>query len=119
MVVVSPLVAVPGSELWDGVVLDDEDGVVDVVAGVLEVVSVQPAVPAAPTVGVVDWASTVESVWVWVRPGGTVGLAFAFCLAFAAAVPVLALGSGLFKVLWAVLATFLAGAALCGLTTGV
>jgi hypothetical protein len=113
-------VEVPGSELWGALVVEDEeDGVVElVVAGVVEVVSVQPEVPAAATVGVVDWASTVESVCVWIRPDGTVGLVFAFSLAFAAAVPVVALTVCLFTVLCAVVAVVLAGEALCGLTTG-
>lgn len=80
--------------------------VVGVVAGALEVVSVHPALPAAPTVGVVDCASTVASVWVWVRPGGTLALALASVL------PVVAIGclaGVLATVLWTVAALGLAG----------
>lgn len=80
VVVVGPVLVEALSELG-GVVLA---GVVEVVTGTLEVASVHAAVPAAPTVGVVDCASTVASVWVWVRPGGgAAGVGFA---AFAAGV---------------------------------
>jgi hypothetical protein len=103
VVVWPPVVEVPGSELWPDVVVEgDEDGVVVVlvVAEVLDVVSGQSAVPAAPTVDVVDWASTVASVWVWVRPGGTVALLLplALVLAFVWAVPVV-FTAALFRVL--------------------
>jgi hypothetical protein len=117
VVVVSPVVEVSG--LCESVVVA---GAV-VVAGVVEVVvSLQPALPAAATVGVVDCASTVASVCVWVRPGGTTGLGFVL--------PVLAticLAGGLVTVLCAVVAAGLAGLAAlaaalalwAGLTTAV
>jgi hypothetical protein len=127
VVVVVPVVV--GSELGDGVVVVVVSPVVDVsglcesvvvvgagvvVGVVVVVVSLQPALPAAATVGVVDCASTVASVCVWVRPGGTTGLGFVL--------PVLAticLAGGLVTVLCAVVAAGLVGlvglAALAGL----
>ena len=127
-------VVVPGSVLAGGVVVVVVvvvsvlgGAVVVVVAGVEEVVVVEgataglvefgpvvaPAVPAAATLGVVDWPSTVGSFCVWVRPGRGLGLAFG--LVVAPAVCLAAVLSGDFL---AVVAAFLAGAALCGCATG-
>jgi hypothetical protein len=112
----SVVVVLLGSELGGaGVVLVV---VGDVLAGVVVVlvVPVVPELPAAATLGVADWASTVASVWVWVRPGGTLALA----LAFASVLPVVGLvclGIGL-ATGWAALG--FAGLALwgCFTTTG-
>ena len=68
-----------------------EDGVVLVGAVVSELVAGQPvvAVPVAGAVaaaGVVEPASTVESVWVWVRPASTIGVVLVFVESFVATV---------------------------------
>ena len=85
----SVVVVLVGSELWGaGVVLVV---VVAVLAGVVVVVAVVltvPELPAAATVGVVGSARTVASVCVWVRPGGTLGLALALGCVLAASVVV-------------------------------
>lgn len=62
------------SELWLEVVVED----VEVVDGSLaEPLAGQPVVvPLVVVPGVVEPASTVGSVWVWVRPGGTFGAVF-------------------------------------------
>jgi hypothetical protein len=110
-VVVSPVVGVVDvSELGGAVVVTGVVDVVVVAAGVVEGVSVQPAAPAAPIVGVVDSASTVASVWVWVRPGGGFGVVVAFVLVFAL---VVAVGFAGGAVLWAVVALASTAAGLC------
>jgi hypothetical protein len=121
--VVWPVVAVLDESVLAGVVLAGVvlagvvAGVEVVVAGALDVVSVQPAVPAAATVGVADCPSTVASVWVWVRPGGTLGLALASVLPVVGAV---GLAGVLATVLCALAAFGLVGLAFCVcLTTGV
>jgi hypothetical protein len=107
----SVVVVLVGSELGGaGAGLVAVTGVV-----VVLVVLVVPELPAAATVGVVDWPSTVASVWVWVRPGGTFGLAFVL--------PVVAsvgLVAGLATALCAVVAVFLGATflAVCFTTTG-
>jgi hypothetical protein len=124
------LVVVPGSLLVGVVVVVVSElggAVVVVLAGVGEVVVVDgataellefvpviaPAVPAAATLGVVDWPSTVGAVCVWVRPGRTLGLAFGLVVALAACLSIVLLGVGL-----AVVAAFFTGAVLCGCLTG-
>ena len=124
------VVVVPGSVLVGSVLVVVSvlvgSVVVGVVVGVEEVVVVDgasvvlvefgsvvaPAVPAAATLGVVDWPSTVGSVWVWVRPGRGVGLVFGLVAAPAVCLAVV-LSAGFL----AVVAAFLAGAALCGCLT--
>jgi len=84
-----------------------------VLAGVLlsGLVAGQGVVPVVPGV-VVDPLSTVESVWVWVRPAGTAGVVFAFVVA---GVPCSPPTVGL---CW-VVAVALVGAGLCGCLTAV
>lgn len=101
------VVVVDGSELGGAVLVAGVGGGVDVVVVAVEAA---PALPAAATVGVVDCASTVASVWVCVRPGGTLGLVLASALPVAGPV---ALAGFL-----AVVEAFLAGAALCACLTG-
>jgi hypothetical protein len=104
--VVVVLVVVVGSVLVVVVVVDvevvsvlssgDEDGVVEL-AGVVavllvagHVVVVAAGVPVVVAAGVLEPASTVESVWVWVRPASTVGVGLVFESLVATAVPFLA-----------------------------
>ena len=95
---VGSVLVVDGSELVGGVVV-----VGGAAAAVVVVVTViAPADPAAATLGVVVWPSTVGSVWVCVRPGNTLGLAFGFVVA-----PAVCLFSGFLAV-----AAVLAGAGL-------
>jgi hypothetical protein len=95
--VVVVVVVVLGSVLVVGVVSVLDGAVVVAVSGVEEVgvldgataepvvTVVVPAVPAAATLGVVVWPSTVGSVCVCVRPGSTLGLGLAFGLVVAPA----------------------------------
>ncbi len=70
-------------------------------------------VPVVVVAGaVVDPFSTVESVWVWVRPAGAVGVVFALVVA---PLPCLPPTSGL----CGVMAVALTGAGLCGCLTAV
>ncbi len=126
-VVVTGLVVVLGAVLVESVdevvvpvsalsVVVVEAGVV--LAGMLlsELAAGQGVVPVVPVVvvaGVVaDPFSTVESVWVWVRPVGAIGVVFALVVA---GLPCLPRASGL----CGVVAVALAGAALCGCLTAV
>jgi hypothetical protein len=81
-----------------------------------ELVAGHGVVPAAPVVVVAgavgDAPSTVESVWVWVRPAGTVGVVFALVVAVMRCLPPT---TGL----CGVMAVVLAGAGLCGCPTAV
>ena len=133
VVVGTVAVLLPGSELGDAVVVVG-GGVAAVVDGRVAAIvedpaagplpPVQPAVPdapaapdarAAPTAGVLDWARTVASVWVSVRPGGTVGVFFGLSLALALVVAdAVCLESGLSGALCAgVVGVMAAGATLC------
>jgi hypothetical protein len=93
--VVEPLVDVVVSVLWVEVV--------EVVGVVLsELLAGHPAVPVDPVVvvaGVVAAASTVGSVWVWVRPAGGAGVVLAFVPVLVAASPPACLAVGLVAVL--------------------
>lgn len=133
------VVVVPGSELvesgvelvesvvvsvlegdWDVVVDCGAIALAGVLLVVLEVVAGQPVVAAGVVVCVVEPASTVASVCVWVRPGGALGavLVGSFVVAsFVVAVPV-CLASGLTGALCAAALAFVA-AGLCGWTTAV
>lgn len=114
-VLVVVLVLVVGSVLAGGVfVVAGADEVVVVKGATVAFGSVvAPAVPAAATLGVVDWPRTVGSVCVCVRPGSGVGLAFGLVVVVPA-VCLAAILSGDFLV---VAEAFLAGAALCGCLT--
>jgi hypothetical protein len=118
-----PVVSVPAGALPAGAAELPVSGVGE--AAGAGVVVVEPTVaelepgqlvlaPAVANVGVVGWASTVASVWVWVRPGGTLGVALA-CAGVVCLPRVLAATE-----LCAVVAVVLAGGAgLCTcLTTG-
>jgi hypothetical protein len=122
VVVAVVVAAVPGSELLSGMVVVEE--LVEA-AGVRLLVSVagQPVVPVAPVVsvapvvgvaaGLVDPGSTVESVCVWVRPGGGAGVVPAFVFAFVPALTASSagcLGVSLAGGLCATVAVTLAGA---------
>jgi len=87
-----------------------------VVAGAMlsELVAGQSVVPAVPEAAGVVVDSTVESVWVWVRPGGAVGVAFALVVA---GPPCLV--AGLTSGLCGVVPVALAAAGLCGCLTAV
>jgi hypothetical protein len=107
------VVVLDGSELGGAALAGGVGAGVDVVV-VAEVGSV-PALPAAATVGVVDCGRTVASVWVWVRPGGTLGFVLTLVLPVVGLVGLAVVLSGDFL---AVVEAFLAGAALCGCLTG-
>jgi len=110
VVVVEPVVVV--SVLWVDAVVD---GVVLADVVVSELVAGQPVLALLGVVvaaGVVDPASTVESVCVWVRPGGSTGVVLAFVPALVVAVSCLA--AVLIAGLCAVVATGFFGAGLCG-----
>lgn len=114
VVVVEPVVVV--SALWVGVVVG---GVVLADVVVSELLAGQPVLALLGVVvaaGVVDPASTVESVCVWVRPGGSAGVVLAFVTALVVAVACLGavLTAGLTAGLCAVVATGFFGAGLCG-----
>jgi hypothetical protein len=110
----SVVVVLVGSELGGGGAALVVVGVVlvgVVLAGVVVVLVVlaAPELPAAATLGVVDCGSTVASVWVCVRPGGTLGLVLASVLAVVGSV---GFAGGLATVLCAVTAFGLVGLAL-------
>jgi hypothetical protein len=109
--VVEPVVV--ESEVGDEVAVE----VVEVAgASFAELVAGHPVVPVVPAVVVagVEPASTVESVWVWVRPVGTFGAVFV--PVFKAVVPVcLASVFGCDLLCWAAVFAFFA--CLCGCVT--
>lgn len=107
------VVVVDGSELGGAALTGGVGAGVDIV--VVAEVGSAPAPPAAATVGVVDCGSTVASVWVMVRPGGTLGFVLALVLPVVGSVCLAVVLSGDFL---AVVEAFLAGAALCGCLTG-
>lgn len=116
--VVEPVVVVVVgvSLLCIGVVVVDG---VEVAGAVLsELVAGQPVVPLAPVVvvaGIVEPASTVGSVWVWVRPAGGFGVVLVFGPAFVVATPPCLVG--VLAVDLCVVDEALSAAGLCGWVT--
>jgi hypothetical protein len=113
VVPVVPVVVVSALGGADVVDAPDEAGVVEAALESLQVLVVPVVVPVAGVVlavGVVDWASTVASVWVCVRPGGGVFDLVASPLVVAVPVCLVAVLSGAFC---AVVATVLVAAGLC------
>ena len=103
------VVGVGAAEVEEVVVVDGA------IAAVLEFGSVvAPAAPAAATLGVVGWPSTVGSVCVWVRPGSTFGVGLTVGLVIA---PAACFAADLSSAFFALAAAFLAGAGLCGCLT--